>query len=112
MPEQFDCLPFQPDHIIAIKHDGPTNEVNLAWSCLDCNSFKSSNVAGVADSGEIVRLFHPRLDNWSEYFYWQGAILQAKNPIASATIKVLRINLARRVALREQLIVEGVFPPV
>lgn len=111
MPEQYDCLPFQPDHIIAVKHDGPTHEANMAWSCMECNSFKGSNIAGISDSGEVVRLFHPRRDEWSQFFFWKGPVLQAKHPIGEATIKVLRINLDRRVALRRQLIIERVFPP-
>ena len=47
VPEKYDRLPFQPDHIIAEKHNGETIESNLAWSCYDCNIFKGPNVAGV-----------------------------------------------------------------
>jgi len=44
VPEEFDRLPFQPDHIIAEKHAGKAEESNLAWSCYDCNIFKGPNV--------------------------------------------------------------------
>jgi hypothetical protein len=36
MPEQFDRLPFQVDHVIAEQHGGATLLENLAWSCLHC----------------------------------------------------------------------------
>jgi 5-methylcytosine-specific restriction endonuclease McrA len=37
MPERFDPLAFQVDHIIAEQHGGATLLNNLAWSCLHCN---------------------------------------------------------------------------
>ena len=109
MPESFDLLPFQPDHIVAIKHGGATAEDNLAWSCYDCNIFKGPNVAGVDhENGRVTRLFHPRRDDWSAFFRYQGGILLGSNSEARTTIDVLRINLPRRVMLRRQLIAEGI----
>lgn len=54
-------LPHEPDHIIAMKHDGATSEANLAWTCFLCNRAKGSDIASVDPlSCEIVRLFSPR----------------------------------------------------
>jgi len=36
MPQEFDVLPFQLDHIRAQKHGGPTTIANLALACLPC----------------------------------------------------------------------------
>ncbi len=112
VPEQYDRLPFQPDHVIAEKHDGGTVAENLAWSCYDCNIFKGPNIGGIgSEPNTVVRLFHPRIDVWDEHFLWKGGELEAKTEIGIATIHVLRINLMRRVDFRNELIAEGVFPP-
>ena len=59
-------LPFQIDHIIARQHHGPTELSNLALACFHCNRHKGPNIAGRDPAtGEIVRLFHPRTDDWS-----------------------------------------------
>ncbi|MCA9139908.1 MAG: HNH endonuclease [Planctomycetales bacterium] len=110
VPEAYDRLPFQPDHIIAEKHGGPTTRENTAWSCFDCNIYKGPCIAGIdSESGEVTRLFHPRKDSWSDHFQWAGGSLIGKTPQGRATIAVLRVNLPRRVAFREQLRIEGVF---
>ncbi len=104
-PETHSFNPFQVDHIIADKHDGPTVEWNLAWSCFYCNTYKGPNVAGW-DAGEdaIVRLYHPRKDAWSDHFEWNGSILIGETQLGRVTINVLRINHADAVAVRRALL--------
>jgi hypothetical protein len=98
-------LPFQLDHIIAEKHGGPTEEGNLAWACYYCNSFKGPNLAGwIAETGQIVRLFHPRTDVWSEHFLWEGPILRPRTLIGQATIQVLSINHPDASAVRGMIL--------
>ena len=109
-PEKFSGLNFQIDHIIAEKHGGPTDEENLALSCIHCNSHKGPNVAGIDPvTKEIVRLFHPRRDRWDEHFRWEGAVLAGISPTGRATIGVLRMNESGAVALRRLFIRAGVF---
>jgi|SRR6516162_391747 5-methylcytosine-specific restriction endonuclease McrA len=105
-------IPFEIDHIIPRKHRGPTIASNLAGSCFYCNTFKGPNLSGIDDiTGKIVRLFHPRRHKWSAHFEWEGPLLVGKTAIGRATINVLEINDLDRVAAREALIIEGVFPP-
>lgn len=112
LPQQFDLLTFQIDHIIARKHHGTDDPDNLAFTCFACNNHKGTNVAGVdEESSEVVRLFHPRRDTWIDHFEWNGALLAGRTPIGRVTVDVLGINLPHRVELRETLMVEGVFPP-
>lgn len=112
MPQAFDDLPFQIDHIIAEKHDGATIDDNLALACFYDNACKGSNIAGLdPDSGKLTALFHPRQNAWSEHFMWAGAVIVPRSPIGRTTIQVLRLNTEKRVALRQSLIDEGVFPP-
>lgn len=113
VPQIFDPLPFQIDHVIARQHDGPTSLENLALACLSCNNHKGPNIAGIdrqAGTQEVVRLFHPRNDTWNEHFEWNGPILQGTTAIGRVTVSVLGINLPHRIAFRRSLIDEGVFP--
>ena len=83
---------------------------NLALACIHCNRFKGPNVAGLdPDTGELVRLFHPRRDNWAERFVWDGPELKPRTQIGRVTIAVLVINDPEVVAVRRALQDEGVF---
>lgn len=111
MPQDFDIQPFQLDYIRAQKHAGVTTPANLALSCLPCNSYKGTNIAGYDPEGdELQPLFNPRLDDWDDHFVWDGPILRGKTPIGRTTIDVLRINVPERVEHRRLLIDAGVFP--
>jgi len=112
MPESAFRFRFPIDHIVARQHDGKTESNNLALACLRCNGRKGPNLAGVdPDSGQMVRLFHPRQDSWADHFVWDGAILIGKTAEGRATIAVLAINDPSNVAVREALIAEGESPP-
>ncbi|MBX9792650.1 MAG: HNH endonuclease [Pirellulales bacterium] len=108
MPHEFDKLDFEIDHIVAIQHGGATSEENLALACFACNRHKGPNVAGIDSAGEIVRLFNPRVDRWNDHFRWNGAELVGLSAIGRVTVQVLAMNLDYRVALRRNLIQEGV----
>ncbi len=108
-PAKISLLPFQLDHIIAEKHQGLTTAGNLAPSCERCNSHKGPNIAGYLH-GKHVPLFNPRVDVWSDHFEWRGPVLVGKTPIGQVTIQVLAINLPYRIALRDAVIIEGIFP--
>jgi hypothetical protein len=109
IPQRLDVLPFQIDHIIAIKHHGPTELVNLALSCYNCNVHKGPNIAGVDSiTGDLTRLFHPRSDPWHDHFSWDGPVLEGLTAIGRTTIDVLGINLPERVEHRRLLLEAGV----
>jgi len=111
MPQRYDPLDFEIDHIIPLVHGGLTKANNLALACFLDNSYKGPNLAGIDPiSRRIERLFHPRRHSWQRHFRWQGAVLLGRTPIGRATIAVLRINLPHRVAHRQTLIDEGIFP--
>jgi 5-methylcytosine-specific restriction endonuclease McrA len=111
IPADISLLPFQIDHIIAIKHGGLTTAENLALSCERCNSHKGPNIAGYLE-GHHIPLFNPRKDRWADHFTWNGPVLVSKTPIGTVTLDVLAINLPYRVALRAALIEEGVLPRI
>ena len=109
LPASLVTTPFQFDHIIAQSHGGETTAGNLALACFHCNNFKGPNLAGIdPESGNVVRLFHPRRDTWTEHFAWDGERLAGLTPIARATIQALRLNHPHRLAIRSSLLREGV----
>jgi hypothetical protein len=112
MPHEYDNAPFEIDHVIAASHGGPTRAANLCLACFSCNSFKGPNLAGIdRKSKKVVPLFNPRRHSWRRHFRWDGAILVGRTPAGRATVATLRINLDHRIAHRQALIDEGVFPP-
>ena len=112
MPQELDEATFEIDHIIPRKHGGPTLFANLALSCFHCNSHKGPNLGGLAAGArKITPLFHPLRHNWTHHFRWDGPTLVGRTTIGRVTIMVLGINDPFRVALREALIRERLFPP-
>ncbi len=111
LPQELTTLPHQVDHIRARKHHGPTTLQNICWACAYCNAAKGSNAAGYdPQTGELVPLFNPRVQAWSQHFRWVGPVLRGKTPVARATIDVLRINSPERVEHRRLLMAAGLLP--
>jgi HNH endonuclease len=101
-------LPFQVDHIIARQHGGSTTLDNLALACFHCNRFKGPNIAGLDPaSKDLVRLFHPRLDLWTDHFQFEHARLVGLTPIGRATIQVLAMNAEDLLLFRVEILQEG-----
>jgi hypothetical protein len=110
VPEAFYQTPFEIDHIIARQHGGPTVLSNLALSCLHDNGHKGPNIAGLDPvTRKLTKLFHPRRHKWDRHFRWQGPYIVGRTAIGRATVVVLDRDAVRA---REELIAEGVFPPV
>jgi HNH endonuclease len=75
-PEGRSAFAHQVDHVVSRKHGGASALDNLAYSCIFCNRYKGSDVAAIdARTGEAVRLFHPRLQRWSDHFFLRGGII-------------------------------------
>ena len=99
-------LPHEPDHIIAVKHRGATNDSNLAWTCFTCNRSKSSDLSSIdIDTNKLVRLFNPRTDVWEEHFRLErdGKII-ALTDVGRVTEFLLKFNKPEHVEIRRTLI--------
>ncbi len=108
MPHPQYRLPFQIDHIIARQHGGETVSENLALACFHCNRFKGPNIAGIdPHSGELVRLFHPRIDSWDEHFRFDRVRVTGMTAIGRATVQVLAMNASDLLTLRLELLEEN-----
>ena len=60
----------------------------------------------------MVRLFHPREDQWEDHFqvaHESGEIV-GRTPIGRVTVALLGLNSAAQVAARQQWMRLGLFP--
>ena len=95
---------FPVDRIIAGQHGGNYAPQNTALACHECNAKKGPNIAGVDPvDGSMVSLFNPRVEQWSDHFEFQAAIIAGLTPIGRATVQTLGINDDDRVRLRRSL---------
>ncbi len=63
--------------------------------------FKGSDIASIdGQTGQIVPLFNPRIDNWDDHFREEIGTLVGLTPNARATIRLLRLNSLARVEER------------
>jgi hypothetical protein len=112
LPQASYPLAFQVDHIIARQHGGATRPSDLALSCPRCNRNEGPNLAGLdGPSRQLTPLYHPRRDRWADHFRWRGPRLVGGTPVGRVTVRVLAINPVGAIALRRELITEGIFPP-
>jgi len=92
------------DHVIAEKHGGATTFENLALACFDCNRFKRSDIASInPDTGEIVALFNPRTQIWSDHFAVAAGVINLLTNFGETTVHLLKMNLPERVETRKAL---------
>jgi len=103
---------FHVEHIIPGSRGGSSDLDNLAWACPGCNLHKSDRIeVPDPDSSCLVRLFHPRADNWPEHFCWEDFRLVGRTPIGRATVFGLELNHPRRLRIRQAEVLFGLFPP-
>jgi hypothetical protein len=111
MPDSEPIFPHEPDHVIAVKHGGQTGSENLAYACFDCNRAKGSDIASIDPAtGELTPLYSPRTRVWREHFRFNGPVIEARTATGRVTVRLLKMNLPVRVAIRESLMRAGHYP--
>jgi hypothetical protein len=99
------------DHIISLKHGGPTEAENLAYCCPFCNRHKGSDIGSISKrTGELVRFFNPRIDRWSACFALRGNIIEPLTDIGETTAAILKLNDTDRILEHEALRTIGRYP--
>lgn len=102
----------QVDHVLAEKHGGLTMPENLALSCLPCNRRKSSDIGAIdPETGQFVRLFDPRRQEWSDHFQFASEKIVGLTSAGRATAEFLRLNVPERLQERAELVRIGRLPP-
>jgi hypothetical protein len=108
VPQRLFEYAFHLEHVTARQHGGLTVPENLALACDRCNFHKGTNLSAVDPlTGQIVLLFHPRTQVWSEHFAWSNAEIVGETPQGRATAALLQMNAVRRLQIRTSLIVRG-----
>lgn len=106
--------PFDIDHIIPTSLGGLTEEENLWLACSLCNLHKGNRVSAIDPmTGEMVRLFDPRRQAWSEHFSWTDPAdrIIGLTPTGRATVVALKLNRASLVQARRAWASVGWHPP-
>jgi 5-methylcytosine-specific restriction endonuclease McrA len=106
LPQILQEAAFHIDHVTPRAAKGPSHEDNLAMACVTCSLKKAGRThARDPRTRELVPLFHPRKDRWSNHFRWsRGVKLFGRTPTGRATIVALAINRPAVVAIRRVLI--------
>jgi HNH endonuclease len=108
IPESVAFAPHWIDHIVAEKHGGMTDADNLANSCVLCNQSKGSDLTSIdPDTDQIVALFHPRRDRWTDHFRLMDGRIDPLTPVGRVTVRLLHLNDPDRVEERKHLIAAG-----
>ena len=103
LAQEQDLLPFHVEHITSRQHGGKDIPENLALACHHCNLHKGPNLSGLdPQTGELTRLFHPRLDNWNEHFTRRGGGITGLSAIGRTTVSLLKMNEDGRLELRAE----------
>jgi hypothetical protein len=104
-------FPHQVDHIISQKHGGSSALDNLAFACMLCNQRKGTDIACVDPvTGNLVPLFHPRRDQWSEHFRIEREFIEPVSRVGFLTIRLLQLNSVERQRERAMLQRLGSYP--
>jgi hypothetical protein len=113
LPQSSQEATFHVDHIQPAVAKGFTSADNLALACVTCSLRKAARTeARDPETKQLVRLFHPRRDRWSDHFVWTaGWRLAARTPEGRATIVALGMNRSAIIAIRRTLVALGRFPP-
>lgn len=104
LPQDACSLKHHIEHIVPRQHGGSDDPGNLALACHRCNLRKGPNLTGIDPvTGEIVPLFDPRRNRWSDHFRLLSPVIEGLSPMGRTTIKLLSMNDARRIERRELL---------
>lgn len=106
--------PMEIDHLIPESLSGQSVEDNLWLACSLCNDIKGNRIAALDPiTGDIVRLFDPRHQNWNEHFRWshENERIVGVTPIGRATVAALQLNRASLVRSRQLWTEVGWHPP-
>jgi len=110
VPESAAFASYEMDHIIAQKHGGLSQADNLALSCALCNKHKGSDLASLdPETGDIVALYHPRRDKWTDHFLLSDAQFIPLTQTGRVTVRLLQLNAPERLKERELLIRAKIF---
>lgn len=105
---------FEFEHIIPRSAGGQATFDNLALACPTCNRYKSNRQSAPDPiSNEIVSLYHPHLQMWSDHFTWNDDTTEivGLSKVGRATIALLRMNRPQMIRVRRMWVAMDEHPP-
>jgi hypothetical protein len=112
LPQKLISYKLEIEHIFPKFLGGENIEENLWLACRRCNLIKGVKTHGFDTvTFEIVKLFNPRNQNWTEHFDWDKTRIIGKTPCGRATIDALELNNEIHLKPREFWKLTGIFPP-
>ena len=96
--ERLSASRFTVDHLVPRSLGGSDAIDNLTLACRRCNERRYNFLAGVdPQTQEIVPIFNPRQQKWSEHFVWkdQGVVIEGITATGRATCTRLDLNDTR-----------------
>jgi hypothetical protein len=114
-PQHLVMARLEIEHIIPISKQGSSDESNLWLACPICNRYKSDKMTAVdLETGEIIKLFNPRTQIWTEHFKWteDGLRIVGQTPIGRATVAALHLSDdPDAIEVRSYWVMAGWHPP-
>lgn len=114
-PQHLVMARLEIEHIIPISKQGSNDESNLWLACPLCNRYKSDKTTGVdLETSEIVKLFNPRVQIWSEHFRWteDGLRIVGRTSTGRATVTTLHLSDdPDAIEVRSYWVMAGWHPP-
>jgi len=112
-PEVIFNFHFEVEHIVPLSKAGEDKLPNLALACRSCNLYKAAHKEfPEPDSEQLVILFNPRVNVWSEHF--EIDLLTAEiiglTQNGRASIVCLRMNSSAQKIARQQWVQLGLYP--
>ena len=97
---------FHIDHVQPRNLGGLTILGNLALACVSCSLRKWARVSAPdPEAGEIVSLFNPRTQDWSEHFSWSDGLLIPLTASGRAAVRPIILSI------RAEEMARGRHPP-
>lgn len=112
--EKITGTPMEVEHLMPESRGGLTVEDNLWLACKLCNDHKGDRVEAPDPlTNEVVPLFNPRKERWSEHFTWtpEGDRIIGLTPVGRATVVALQLNRSTLVDARKVWVAAGLHPP-
>ena len=93
---------FHVDHVVATQHRPDDSLDNLCLACQSCNLRKGTNLTTIdLVTDEVVRVFDPRNDTWSDHFEIVDYIIIGKTDVGRSTARLIAMNDPSRIELRQ-----------
>jgi HNH endonuclease len=111
---RFAMQAFSIEHIEPQSLEGKSELDNLALACQGCNNHKYTKTHSHDPvTGDLVLLFHPRRQRWTDHFAWNHdfTLIVGTTPTGRATVDALQLNRKGLVNLRAILYEAGQHPP-